>query len=88
MQKEDDYHLFRNSDPTKEPLSEREQELKNQLLDAGFRNWLKSDFNNFVSASEKYGKDNIAEIAKFVGKPLKQVTEYHKAFWQNINDLT
>jgi len=32
---------------------------------------LKSDFNNFVSASEKYGRDNLLEISKFVGKSLE-----------------
>ena len=69
MEKEDDYHLFKSTDPSREPLNEEEQTLKNELLDKGFKNWLKSDFNNFISASEKHGKDNIQEIARFVGKP-------------------
>ena len=69
MEKEDDYHLFKSTDPSREPLNEEEQALKNELLDKGFKNWLKSDFNNFISASEKHGKDNIQEIARFVGKP-------------------
>lgn len=88
MEKEDDYNLYRGSDPSLEPLTEEEQLLKNTLLESGFRNWLKSDFNNFISASEKYGKDNVTEIAKFVGKPLKEVTAYYSAFWEGINELS
>lgn len=71
MEKEEEYQIFRNSDPSREPLTEEEQELKLDLLDSGFRTWLKSDFNNFVSASEKYGRNSIAEIANFVGKSVK-----------------
>jgi len=62
--------------------------LKLDLLDSGFRTWLKSDFNNFVSASEKYGRDNISEIAKFVGKDTKEIKRYHAKFWENINELS
>ena len=37
-------------------------------METGFKNWSKNDFNNFISASEKFGRDSFSEISKFVGK--------------------
>lgn len=40
----------------------------------GFTNWTKRDFNQFIKANEKYGRDDIENIAKDVeGKTPEEV---------------
>lgn len=41
-----------------ESLTPEEQELKERLLETGFRTWSKHDFWKFVNGCEKYGKSN------------------------------
>lgn len=62
--------------------------MKQQLLETGFKNWNKTDFNSFITGSEKFGRNNLKEIAKAVGKDLDEVEEYHKVFWERINELS
>lgn len=41
----------------------------------GFTNWTKRDFNQFIKANEKYGRDDIDNIARDVeGKTPEEVT--------------
>lgn len=43
----------------------------------GFTNWNKRDFNQFIKANEKYGRDDIDNIAREVeGKSPEEVIEY------------
>lgn len=43
----------------------------------GFTNWNKRDFNQFIKANEKYGRDDIDNIAREVeGKTPEEVMEY------------
>lgn len=43
----------------------------------GFTNWNKRDFNQFIKANEKYGRDDIDNIARDVeGKTPEEVMEY------------
>lgn len=43
----------------------------------GFTNWNKRDFNQFIKANEKYGRDDIDNIAREVeGKSPEEVMEY------------
>lgn len=43
----------------------------------GFTNWNKRDFNQFIKANEKYGRDDIDNIAREVeGKMPEEVIEY------------
>uniref|UniRef100_A0A671MR33 Probable global transcription activator SNF2L1 n=1 Tax=Sinocyclocheilus anshuiensis TaxID=1608454 RepID=A0A671MR33_9TELE len=49
-----------------EPLSPEETEEKEKLLTQGFTNWNKRDFNQFIKANEKYGRDDIDNIAREV----------------------
>ncbi|ELV11904.1 putative global transcription activator SNF2L1 [Tupaia chinensis] len=43
----------------------------------GFTNWTKRDFNQFIKANEKYGRDDIDNIAREVeGKSPEEVMEY------------
>lgn len=43
-------------------------------LCTGFTNWTKRDFNQFIKANEKYGRDDIDNIARDVeGKTPEEV---------------
>lgn len=47
------------------------------LLFKGFTNWNKRDFNQFIKANEKWGRDDIENIAREVeGKTPEEVIEY------------
>lgn len=71
-----------------EQLTEEEQQEKEQLLTQGFTNWSKRDFNQFIKANEKYGRDDIENIAKDVeGKTPEEVMEYSAVFWERCHEL-
>nr|KAF6360695.1 SWI/SNF related, matrix associated, actin dependent regulator of chromatin, subfamily a, member 1 [Myotis myotis] len=71
-----------------EPLTAEENEEKEKLLTQGFTNWTKRDFNQFVKANEKYGRDDIDNIAREVeGKSPEEVMEYSAVFWERCNEL-
>jgi len=71
------------------PLSEEEVKEKEDLLVQGFTNWNKRDFNQFIKASEKYGRDDIDNICKEVeGKTTQEVRDYASVFWERCNELT
>ncbi|XP_035682460.1 SWI/SNF-related matrix-associated actin-dependent regulator of chromatin subfamily A member 5-like isoform X1 [Branchiostoma floridae] len=71
-----------------EPLSEEEIEEKEKLLQQGFTNWSKRDFNQFIKANEKWGRDDIENISKEVeGKTPEEVIEYSAVFWERCNEL-
>lgn len=53
----------------------------------GFTNWNKRDFNQFIKANEKYGRDDIDNIAREVeGKTPEEVMEYSGTI--HINAIT
>uniref|UniRef100_A0A1I8PAI2 Chromatin-remodeling complex ATPase chain Iswi n=1 Tax=Stomoxys calcitrans TaxID=35570 RepID=A0A1I8PAI2_STOCA len=71
-----------------EPLTEEELAEKESLLNLGFTNWSKRDFNQFIKANEKYGRDDIENIAKDVeGKTPEEVIEYNAVFWERCHEL-
>ncbi|KAH8234473.1 hypothetical protein KR038_011032 [Drosophila bunnanda] len=71
-----------------EPLSEEEIQEKENLLSHGFTAWTKRDFNQFIKANEKYGRDDIDNIAKDVeGKTPEEVIEYNAVFWERCTEL-
>ncbi|XP_077097377.1 putative global transcription activator SNF2L1 [Siphateles boraxobius] len=71
-----------------EPLSPEEMEEKEKLLTQGFTNWNKRDFNQFIKANEKFGRDDIDNIAREVeGKTPEEVMEYSAVFWERCNEL-
>lgn len=48
----------------------------------GFTNWNKRDFNQFIKANEKWGRDDIENIAREVeGKTPEEVIEYSGNFY-------
>uniref|UniRef100_A0A2M3Z6B9 Putative chromatin remodeling complex swi/snf component swi2 n=1 Tax=Anopheles braziliensis TaxID=58242 RepID=A0A2M3Z6B9_9DIPT len=71
-----------------ESLTEEELAEKESLLTQGFTNWTKRDFNQFIKANEKYGRDDIENIAKEVeGKTPDEVMEYSAVFWERCHEL-
>ncbi|XP_057313137.1 SWI/SNF-related matrix-associated actin-dependent regulator of chromatin subfamily A member 5-like [Hydractinia symbiolongicarpus] len=71
------------------PLTEEEAKEKDELLGQGFTSWNKRDFNQFIKACEKYGRDEIDLICKEVeGKTPQEVREYASVFWERCNELT
>ncbi|KAK0167266.1 hypothetical protein PV327_004688 [Microctonus hyperodae] len=71
-----------------QPLSDEELAEKEKLLTQGFTNWTKRDFNQFIKANEKYGRDDIENIAKEVeGKTPEDVMEYSAVFWERCHEL-
>ncbi|CAG8519885.1 14503_t:CDS:2, partial [Cetraspora pellucida] len=53
-----------------------------------FEDWSKRDYNNFVNASAKYGRNALQEIASEIeGKTLDEVKAYAKVFWQRYQEL-
>lgn len=72
-----------------EPLGEDEITEKEDLLQQGFTNWTRRDFNQFIKASEKYGRDDLENIAKEVeGKTPEEVESYAEVFWERYHELT
>lgn len=58
------------------------------VVSTGFNNWTKRDFNQFIKANEKYGRDDIEHIAKEVeGKSPEEVMEYSAVFWERCHEL-
>lgn len=71
-----------------EPLTDEEIIEKESLLTEGFTQWSKRDFNQFIKANEKYGRDDLASICKEVeGKTVQEVTEYANTFWERCSEL-
>ena len=71
-----------------EPLSEDEITEKESLLTQGFTTWSKRDFNQFIKATEKHGRDDYENIAKEVeGKTPEEVMEYNSVFWERCHEL-
>ncbi|KAL7080963.1 hypothetical protein ACP275_14G010900 [Erythranthe tilingii] len=70
------------------PLTVEEQEEKEQLLEEGFSTWSRKDFNTFIRACEKYGRDDIAGIAsEMEGKSEYEVERYAKVFNERYKEL-
>eukprot|EP00123_Amoebidium_parasiticum_P017207 comp23754_c0_seq2/m.41063 comp23754_c0_seq2/g.41063 ORF comp23754_c0_seq2/g.41063 comp23754_c0_seq2/m.41063 type:complete len:1012 (-) comp23754_c0_seq2:256-3291(-) len=73
---------------TAEPLTEEEVVEKDSLLESGFVNWTKKDFNAFRKACERHGRKDLENIAKEVeGKTLEEVKEYSAVFWKRYKEL-
>ena len=63
-------------------LTDDEIQEKEDLLNQGFTSWNKRDFNQFIKANEKYGRDDLESISKDVeGKTPEDVMHYANVFW-------
>ncbi|CAL8068628.1 unnamed protein product [Calicophoron daubneyi] len=71
-----------------EPLTEEEIAEKESLLTQGFTNWSKRDFQQFIKANEKHGRDDLESISLDVeGKTPEEVKRYARVFWTRCNEL-
>lgn len=71
-----------------EQLTEAEQQEKEHLLTMGFNSWNKRDFQQFIKANEKYGREDVESISHEVeGKTPQEVVDYAKVFWERYNEL-
>ncbi|KAK3189791.1 hypothetical protein Dsin_029352 [Dipteronia sinensis] len=71
-----------------DPLTAEELEEKERLLEDGFSSWSRRDFNTFIRACEKYGRNDIKSIAlEMEGKSEEEVERYAKAFKERYKEL-
>ncbi|RKP25337.1 P-loop containing nucleoside triphosphate hydrolase protein [Syncephalis pseudoplumigaleata] len=71
-----------------EPLTEEEQAEKETLQEQGFDDWNRRDFNAFVKACERYGRNQLEMIAEEMdNKTLEQVQRYANTFWQRYKEI-
>ncbi|ONI28405.1 hypothetical protein PRUPE_1G140700 [Prunus persica] len=71
-----------------DPLTAEEVEEKERLLEEGFSSWSRRDFNTFIRACEKYGRNDIKSIAaEMEGKTEEEVERYAKAFKERYKEL-
>lgn len=60
-----------------------------QLLDTGFKNWSKQEFQDLVSGLEKYEQTNYERLQEVVkSKSVEEVKEYLDMFWVRIEYLS
>ncbi|KAL8103988.1 hypothetical protein AgCh_028274 [Apium graveolens] len=70
------------------PLTAEEQEEKAQLLEEGFSTWSKKDFNSFIRACEKYGRNVVkGNASEMEGKTEEEVERYAEVFKERYKDL-
>ncbi|KAK3009441.1 hypothetical protein RJ639_013190, partial [Escallonia herrerae] len=73
---------------TGDPLTAEEQEEKERLLEDGFSTWSRRDFNTFIRACEKYGRNDVKSIAsEMEGKSEEEVERYAKVFKERYKEL-
>ncbi|KAL3727611.1 ISWI chromatin-remodeling complex ATPase CHR11 [Eucalyptus grandis] len=71
-----------------DPLTAEELEEKEKLLEEGFSTWSRRDFNTFIRACEKYGRNDIKSIAsEMEGKTEEEVERYAKVFKERYKEL-
>ncbi|XP_024022650.1 ISWI chromatin-remodeling complex ATPase CHR11 [Morus notabilis] len=71
-----------------DPLTAEELEEKERLLEEGFSSWSRRDFNTFIRACEKYGRNDIKSIAsEMEGKTVEEVERYAKVFKERYKEL-
>ncbi|KAJ4886085.1 putative chromatin-remodeling complex ATPase chain [Raphanus sativus] len=71
-----------------DPLTAEEVEEKEGLLEEGFSTWSRRDFNSFLRACEKYGRNDIKSIAaEMEGKTEEEVERYAQVFKERYKEL-
>ncbi|TVY55423.1 ISWI chromatin-remodeling complex ATPase ISW2, partial [Lachnellula cervina] len=70
------------------PLTEEEQEEKQQLSQQGFADWNRRDFQQFVNGSAKFGRKDFHGISTEVdSKNADEIKAYAKVFWQRYTEI-
>ena len=78
-----------------QPLSEEEEGEKAELLQSGFSEWSRREYQAFVRACEKHGRhdhDNIAAELSLIEtqhpKSVEDVKKYAAVFWERLHELS
>lgn len=58
------------------------QEEKSKLVSAGFGDWTRVHYNNFVRASAKHGRFEHEKISKDIGRSVDETCRYSTVFWE------
>jgi SWI/SNF-related matrix-associated actin-dependent regulator of chromatin subfamily A member 5 len=83
-----DQELLQKEIDNAEPLTEAEKAEKERLIEKGFPEWNKRDFQQFLNGSAKYGRNNFEGIAEEVdGKTAEEIEQYAKVFWKKYKTL-
>jgi len=70
-------------------LTEEEKEEMEKLLEQGFKEWNRRDFNQYTKACERFGRANIDAISREVEtKTPAEVQEYNKVFWERHEEIS
>jgi len=74
--------------PPEHTLSPEKVEERKRLLENGFPDWLKRDFNLFLRACERHGRNDLDAICSDMAdaKPEDEVRRYHEIFWSRGPD--
>ncbi|RMZ74437.1 chromatin remodelling complex atpase chain isw1 [Pyrenophora seminiperda CCB06] len=86
--READQQLAQQEIDDAEPLTEEEKAEKERLIEKGFPEWNKRDFQQFLNGSAKYGRTNYEGISEEVdGKDAEEIEAYAKVFWKKYKTL-
>ena len=76
------------ADTKPEKFTEKDRQLRKQLLSQGFAHWSKRDLNSFIKGCSLYGRSNFQQIADEIGnKTEKEVRVYAAVFWERYSEL-
>ncbi|PSN73459.1 hypothetical protein BS50DRAFT_568994 [Corynespora cassiicola Philippines] len=83
-----DQELAQQEIDNAQPLTEEEKAEKERLIEKGFPEWNKRDFQQFLNGSAKYGRTNYEGISEEVdGKTAEEIEQYAKVFWKKYKTL-
>lgn len=86
--READQELAQKEIDNAEPLTDEEKAEKERLIEKGFPDWNKRDFQQFLNGTAKYGRTNYAGISEEVdGKEADEIAAYSKVFWKKYKTL-
>ncbi|KAF2003630.1 hypothetical protein P154DRAFT_519858 [Amniculicola lignicola CBS 123094] len=86
--READMELAQQEIDNAQPLTDEEKEEKERLIEKGFPEWNKRDFQQFLNGSAKYGRTNFDGISEEVdGKDADEIEAYAKVFWKKYKTL-
>ncbi|KAF2874386.1 SNF2 family N-terminal domain-containing protein [Massariosphaeria phaeospora] len=86
--READQDLAQKEIDNAEPLTEEEKADKERLIEQGFPEWNKRDFQQFLNGSAKYGRQNYEGVSEEVdGKTADEIEAYAKVFWKKYKTL-
>lgn len=78
----------KNTGNKPEKFTDEDAEKREELLDQGFSEWSKREFNLFIKGCENFGRLNFEEIAEEIeSKTVDEVKTYAKVFWERVESL-